>query len=255
MITSNDFMVGKLKVRVFENVDQLSEQASLNVAESILNVLKLKNEVNIFLSGAESQDNFLHMLFQRDDIDWSRVNYFAVDEFYEPKMDKSYCVAAQILRIVKQRPLKSVNIIDCAAKDIRSECDRYEELVRRNKPDIACLGIGLSGHLAFNEPGQTNFTDTNDVQIIQIDDSSINQLLKDPNFNVLESIPKQAITVTIPFLMRTPVVSVVVPYKIKAPIVEQMLKDNTVTEDIPATILKEKENAVLYLDHESYSLC
>jgi len=248
-------ILGKLKILVFENDDLMTEHAAEYVASEMQKVLKKKPEVNIVLSAAESQEKFLLALSRKDGIDWMRVNYYAVDEFYSPEIDPSFRVSAQPIRIFSHLPLKSINVINFAAESIETERKRYEGLIRCNRPDIACLGIGVSGHIAFNEPGQTDFNGTDDVRIIDVSDSSVEQLMEDPNFKKLGTIPRKAITITVPFLMRCPVVSIVVPYRIKAPIVKQLIESKGVTEDFPATILKEKENAVLYLDRESYSLC
>jgi glucosamine-6-phosphate deaminase len=253
--TIDERILGKLKVLVFENDDLMAERAAEEVAREMRRVLKEKPELNIILSGAESQEKFLQALSKREGIDWTRVNYFAVDEFCAPGMDPAFRVSAQPLRIFSHLSLKSMNVIDFAPESAEAERKRYEDLVRRSRPDIACLGIGVSGHIAFNEPGQTDFNGTDDVRIITVGDSSAGQLMEDPNFMKLGAIPRKAITVTIPFLMRCPVVSVVVPYRIKAPIVKRLFESRDVTEDFPATILKEKANAVLYLDRESYSLC
>ncbi len=250
-----DLKLGKLRVLVFENGDSLAEQAAMDIGNRILDVLRTRPEVNLMLSGAESQEKFLQALSRSKVIDWTRVNYFAVDEFYAPQIKKEYAVAAQPLRILASLPLKSRNTIDFTAADMEVERRRYEELIRYNRADIACLGIGVSGHIAFNEPGQTDFSGLDDVKIIAVDEHSVEQLIQDPNFRKLSEIPKKAITVTIPFLMRCPVVSVIVPYKIKAPIVQRLFQTGEVTVDFPATILKEKAQAIMYLDRESYSLC
>ncbi len=248
-------MLDSLKVRLFGNDDELAERAARDVAGRILGVLESKAEVNLILSGAESQEKFLQALAGSAGIDWSRVNYFAVDEFHAPGMDAAHAVAAQPLRILSGLALKSRNVMDFAASDIEEERARYEGLIRRNRADIACLGIGVSGHIAFNEPGQTDFDGSDDVRIIRVEDHSVGQLMQDPNFRELGEIPRKAITVTIPYLMRCPFVSVVVPYAIKAPIVRDLFRSSGLSVDLPATILKRKEGAVLYLDRDSFSLC
>jgi len=250
-----DFLLGKLRVRVYENVTSLSEAAADDVARAMVDALAAKAELNLVLSGAESQEVFLQSLAGHREIDWARVNYFAVDEFYAPGMALDMAVSVQPIRILSGLSLKSLNVLDPHARSIVAERRRYEELIRLHRPDVACLGIGRSGHIAFNEPGQCDLRGSEDVRIIAVDDDSIAQLRDDPNFQRLGEIPSRAMTVTLPFLMSCPVISVVVPFAAKAPVIRRLVDSTDVSADFPATVLKEQASAVLYLDRESYGLC
>ena len=139
--------------------------------------------------------------------------------------------------------------------DPAAECARYAALLAAAPVDVISLGVGENGHIAFNEPGQCDLRGSEDVRIIAVDDDSIAQLRDDPNFQRLGEIPSRAMTVTLPFLMSCPVISVVVPFAAKAPVIRRLVDSTDVSADFPATVLKEQASAVLYLDRESYGLC
>lgn len=253
---TKSFVYGKLQVYVYENVAEMSENAARQVAARIKSLLQVKPELNIVFSGALSQQLFHRALAAQTGIEWNRINAFAVDEFWWPGMDPRFTVAQQPARdLYSAVNLKSVNTIRFDAHDSEVERLRYERLITENPPDIACLGIGVSGHIAFNEPGQTDFNDPCKVRVISVTEESKRQLMNDPNFSKLGSIPGKGITITVTELMRSPNVFVVVPYREKATIIRRLFTIRRVSAEFPASILKEKEGAVLFLDTESYSLC
>ena len=244
-----------LEIQVFPNDKLMAAHAAEDVADCINRLHRDKEVINIIFSAAESQEQFLKNLALIDGIKWDRINAFTIDEFIAPEMDPAYKVSSQPEKILFSRvPVKSVSSINFKASNIEKERSRYEELIRKNLPDIACLGIGITGHIAFNEPGQCSFNDLQDVKIIKVHQDSRKQLMEDPNFKFLEVIPETAITITIPFLMRCPNVFVIVPYTIKAPIIKRFMESD-VDESLPASILQNKHGAKLYLDDESFSLC
>jgi len=248
------FKTGKLMVQVYPDYKEMSATAANDAGNCIKGVLNQKDEINIVFSGALSQQEFHKYLAKIPGIDWNRINAFSVDEFYCPQMQKSCTVAQQPIRdLYNAVNPKSINLINYKAENIEQECRRYDELIRNNPPDIACLGIGRSGHIALNEPGQTDFNDASWVRSVNIPQQSKDQLMKDPNFLDQGFIPDKGITITLPALMQSLYIFVVVPFKEKSEIIKSFFLSG-ITEALPATILKTKENATLYLDRESYSL-
>ena len=116
--------------------------------------------------------------------------------------------------------------------------------------DILCQGIGTSGHLAFNEPSQTDFQDTAWLRVIDITDQSKQQLSTDPNFRALPRIPDKGITMTIPAMLSASHVFTIVPLALKRAIVTRLLATPKPTEDLPASILSTIEGT-LFLDRNS----
>jgi glucosamine-6-phosphate deaminase len=248
-------MHGKLKVLVYPDVTEMAKAVAEDVRHRIISLLQEKEEINIVFSGAKSQQTFHQELAKIKEINWKRINAFTVDEFYCPGMNPEYTVARQPIRdLYSIVSPKSVNIINHNADDPEAERKRYEDLIKSHPADIACLGIGISGHIALNEPGQSDFNDKLSVRLVDVTEESKEQLMNDPNFMKLGFIPDKGITITLPQLMKSGNVYVIVPFSEKAEIIKKFFESG-ITTDLPASIIKSKENAVIYLDDESYGLC
>ena len=246
-----ELFCGKMKVLAADSTAEMATRAAADFAGAVRSLLKSRADINVVFSGAESQSPFHQALRNRADIEWKRINAFSVDEFYSPGMPEENAVSAQPTRdLYRHVSLKSINKLDYGPRDVEAERRRYEELIRANPPDISCLGVGISGHIALNEPGDTDFSDPRAVRFVKVVDESKRQLEKDPNFAGLAAIPDSGFTITIPTLVSARVILVVVPYAIKAPIVAKLM-GAPVSPGFPASVLKGKENATLYLDPES----
>jgi len=242
---------GEMDVVVAESTESMGALAASDFAAAARDLLRTLSEINVVFSGAESQQPFHRALLRETGIPWQRINAFGVDEFYAPGLPPESAVSAQPRRdLYRHVPLKSVNVIDFAPADPEAERRRYEQLIREHPPHICCLGVGLSGHIALNEPGATNFEDRQLVRLVTVTAESKRQLSLDPNFRALPSIPDRGLTVTIPVLIGAPVILVVVPFALKAGIVAK-LAQATVSPALPASILKTLSKARLYLDPES----
>jgi glucosamine-6-phosphate deaminase len=242
-----------MSVIVGNDTSQMAARAAQDFADSVRGLLSSHAELNVVFSGAESQSAFHTALRARKEIAWDRLNAFAIDEFYAPGIPAEYAVCAQPCRdLYSHASFKSVNVIDFAPNDVEIERRRYEALIEKHPPHICCLGIGISGHIALNEPGSTDFNDKQRVRLVKVSDASKRQLMQDPNFQKLGSIPDSGLTLTIPTLMSARIVMAVVPFAIKADIIAAFWKTK-VTPEFPASILKTKPGSRLYLDSESFS--
>jgi glucosamine-6-phosphate deaminase len=246
-------LFGEMDVVVAESTESMGALAAGHFAAAALDLLRSVPEINVIFSGAESQQPFHRALVREPGIPWQRINAFGVDEFYAPGLPPESAVSAQPRRdLYRHVPLKSVNVIDFAPADPEGERRRYERLIREHPPHICCLGVGLSGHIALNEPGATSFEDRQSVRLVTVTEESKHQLSLDPNFRALPAIPDRGLTVTIPVLIRAPVILVVVPFALKADIIAKLARA-PVSPELPASILKTLPTARLYLDPESAS--
>jgi glucosamine-6-phosphate deaminase len=239
---------GLLEVCAAGSTEEMAETAAADFARSAAKLLPLRGELNVVFAGAESQGAFHAALRARTDIAWERINAFSVDEFIAPGMPAATAVCAQPKRdLYAHVPLRSVNVIAFDAPDPEAERARYEALVRRHPPDVCCVGIGRSGHIALNEPGETDFQDPLAVRIVTVCEESKRQLETDPNFKALPAIPERGITMTMPILLQARAVIVVAPFALKAAVIRR-LRDEPVSPALPASILTTCDHARLYLD-------
>ena len=110
--------------------------------------------------------------------------------------------------------------------------------------------MGENGHLAFNDPGVADFDDPLDVKVVTLDEACRRQQVGEGHFPDVDAVPAQAMTVTIPALLRAQVVLAIVPEGRKAQAVHDALTD-PVSTHCPASILRTSDNVVLYLDLDS----
>lgn len=123
-------------------------------------------------------------------------------------------------------------------------------LLTKHPVDIVCLGIGENGHIAFNDPDVADFNDPKLVKIVELDPICRQQQVNEKCFMTLDLVPKEALTLTIPALLKAEWMFCIVPFKNKAQAVYQTVYGE-VSEKCPASILRRKENSSLYLDPKS----
>jgi glucosamine-6-phosphate deaminase len=243
---------GKTKITICEDEFDLGDRAAIAVSDTMRELLGHQEEIRMILAAGESQITFLDALAKQTDIEWSRVVCFNMDDFWAPNIPEELTCGYQLRRQLydKVRP-KSFHLVRFNAPDAVLEALRFEHVLRSAGPiDILCQGIGTSGHLAFNEPGQTNFQDTAWVRVVDIADQSKRQLAGDPNFRDLPRIPDKGITMTIPAMLSASHVFTIVPLAPKRPVMTRLLATPEPTENLPASILSRVEGR-LFLDRNS----
>lgn len=243
--------VGKLKVKVYDSRAALGEEAAKEAGAKIKELLSTKKEINMIFAAAPSQNEFLASLSSDNSIDWSRINAFHMDEYIGLDSEAPQAFGKFLRdRLFGKLPFKTVNYIDGCAEDIKSECARYTELLRKNPPDIVCMGIGENGHIAFNDPHVAFFNDPQMVKVVELDEKCKRQQVNDGCFSSMEKVPAIALTLTIPALLAGSYIFCMVPGRTKTEAVYNTVK-GAITEACPASILRTHEKAVLYVDAES----
>lgn len=241
----------KLEIKISPTRDEMGIVSANDVAEAIKAVLKEKDEVNMIFAAAPSQNDMLLHLCERTDIEWEKINAFHMDEYIGLPKDAPQCFSNFLCEhIFNLKPFKSVNLIKADATDSAEECARYAALLKANPTDIVCMGIGENGHIAFNDPHVADFNDPEVVKAVELDEVCRMQQVNDGCFEKIDDVPKCALTLTIPTLMAAKYHFCVVPAPTKAEAVKNTVKGE-ITEACPATILRTKENSVLYCDGDS----
>jgi len=247
------FKKEKLTVKVFPTREAMGTDAANDTANAINELLQRKDEINMIFAAAPSQQEFMQQLISDKSIDWSRINAFHMDEYLGLKEDAPQGFGNFLKeRLFSKVPFKSIYYINGQAQDPQNECERYAELLTKYPVDIVCLGIGENGHIAFNDPHVADFNDPEMVKIVDLDIACRTQQVNEGQFSQLNLVPTQAITITIPGLLKGDYMYCMVPAKNKAEAVYRTL-NGEIDEECPATILRTKENAMLYLDEASAS--
>jgi glucosamine-6-phosphate deaminase len=243
---------GKTRVVLCKDEIELGKQAASDVSLKMKNLLKFKEEVRVIFAAGESQMTFLDALAKEKNIDWNRIVCFNVDDFYDTRMPEEftcgYQTRTQLYDKVKPR---RVHLVRYNAPDPEEEARRFETIIsKEGDADILCQGIGTSGHLALNEPFDTDFNEKARVKVVNLAEQSKIQLRDDPNFKALGYIPSMGITMTIPALISVKYIYTIVPLALKRPILEKLFKLNGITTELPASVLLENEGK-LYIDRNS----
>jgi len=244
----HNLRVGTLKVEI--HPDRAS--AGHAAAQAIAKVLRESTDVVgvIFATGA-SQLAMLKALTGIPDLPWSHVCGFHLDEYAEISAKHPASFRHYLRRNLTERvSLSEFYEIEGDADNLVRVCEDYAAKLAAHPPHLCLLGIGENGHLAFNDPGEADFEDPEDVKVVRLDAVCRQQQAAEGWFRTVEDVPELAITLTVPAIMRVPKLIVSVPGSRKASIVRRALLD-AISPTCPATILRRHPDATIYLDAES----
>lgn len=246
-----ELVADKLRVRIYPDRQAMGQGAAEDIAAAIRRVLARKECCNMIFAAAPSQNEVLAALAADKSIDFTRINAFHMDE---------YCGLAQnapqgfgnFLRtaIFSKAPFRSVHYINGSAADIEAECARYSALLEKYPTDIVCLGIGENGHIAFNDPPVADFHDPVLCKQVALDPICRQQQVNDGCFASIDLVPTHALTLTVPALFRGKELFCVVPATTKANAVQATVR-GSIGEHCPATVMRNHDAAILYLDPDS----
>lgn len=236
----------KLVCNVFTTRDEMGKIAARDIAACMRKLLSEKDHINMIFAAAPSQNDVLKHLVKEENIDWSRVNAFHMDEYVglSGRYEKSFaCYLDE--HIFKLVPFKSVNYLGYEQDE--NTVSRYENLLKENPIDITILGIGENGHIAFNDPGEADFNDKHLVKKVKLDDICRMQQVNDKTFDTFDEVPQYALSLTIPMLISSTYMFCQVPTANKAWAVRETLSAD-INEQVPATAMRNHEHATMYVD-------
>lgn len=242
-----------MNIRVFENPRELGKAAGVQAAQLIRETIKKNGTANIILATGTSQFETLNQLISEKDIDWSKVTMFHLDEYIglpvtHPASFRKYL---QERFISKVPALKATCLIN-GETDADAECKHLNNLINDHPIDVALVGIGENGHLAFNDPPADFETDQPYI-VVDLDEACRKQQLGEGWFTSIEDVPSRAISMSVKQIMKSKNIICSVPGKRKAIAVKNSV-EHPVSNLFPATILQLHENCKLYLDRDAASL-
>ncbi|MGK7957544.1 MAG: glucosamine-6-phosphate deaminase [Crocosphaera sp.] len=254
MTSHQTLTIDSLVTEIYETEKELAIRAAKIGQTYIEKVLENKAEANILLATGNSQLKFLERVIASHKIDWSRINLFHLDEYLgiEEKNAASFRFYLHE-RVEKRINPKSFNYLIGDALEPIEECDRYTKLLQQSPIDLCCLGVGINGHLAFNEPKVANFNDPYGVKIVQLDPETRWVQVRQGHFKTFEEVPKYALTLTIPTIMSAKKILCLATGENKAEIIQQTIKGD-VSAHCPASILRQHSDSTLLLDKKSAAL-
>ena len=240
-----------MEVIISDTKESLGKEAAVKGAGLIRKAIAEKGEANIILATGTSQFEMLNALV-KEDINWSGVTGFHLDEY----IGLSWKHPASFRRYLKERFVDIVSpnkfyYINGEA-DATGECSRLGDLISKRPVDVAFVGIGENGHLAFNDP-PADFETEEAYLIVKLDKVCRRQQLGEGWFTALDEVPEKAISMSIKQIMKSKAIICSVPDLRKAKAVKKVVS-GTVTSDVPASVLQRHNTAWIFLDRDSASL-
>lgn len=232
-----------------ETSQAAARAASQKLQESIRN----KGNANFIVATGASQFDFMKGLTDNSDINWKKTTMFHLDEYIgipetHPASFRKY-LQDRLVKIVQPA---TVHFINGETHDPQAECDRLNAIISDLMIDVAFVGIGENGHLAFNDP-PADFETEDPYIVVELDESCRLQQVGEGWFNGLDDVPTHAISMSIKQIMKSEKIVCTVPDKRKAEAVRACLQGD-ITPMHPASILQKHKDCRIYLDSGSSSL-
>jgi glucosamine-6-phosphate deaminase len=241
-----------MNIRIYSDSKQAGIQSGKQGASFIREAINARGSANIILATGTSQFETLNQLIQ-ENIDWSKVNLFHLDEYIDlpdthPASFRNYLTARFISKV---KTLKAVYLINGEAQP-GEECARLGKIISEHPIDVAFVGIGENGHLAFNDP-PADFDTTQPYIVVELDEACRSQQMGEGWFPELSAVPRKAISMSIRQIMKSAKIICTVPDKRKAEAVKNSL-EKPVSNLFPATVLQNHADCDFYFDKDSASL-
>lgn len=243
-----------MQTKTFETSQALGEAAGNSAALKIESAIHDNTVAYIILATGASQFSTLHTLVNYDIIDWSKVTIFHLDEYVglSENHQASFRLYLKQRFLEKVGKVKNFHFINGSAENPQDECERLHRLIEVVNIDVALVGIGENGHLAFNDP-PADFDITDAYIVADLDEKCRMQQVGEGWFDGLEDVPSQAISMSVTQIMKSNSIICAVPDVRKAQAVRDCVLGE-VSNLHPASILQHHEDCTIFLDKGSASL-
>jgi glucosamine-6-phosphate deaminase len=240
-------------LKVFNDRLVLGQAAAEQASAAIRRALAERGQARIIAATAASQLEFLDALTRAPEIDWLRVEVFHLDEYIGlPVAHPGSFRKMLVEQLVRKTGIVDYHLLDGDAADPLDVVRRVGTRLAAAPIDIAFLGIGENGHIAFNDP-PADFQTEEPYIIVNLDEACRQQQVGEAWFADLSQVPKRAISMSARQILKATEILAVVPGIRKAQAVKACVED-TISPMLPASILRTHPNATVYLDKNSASL-
>jgi len=242
-----------VKIEVFKTKAECGGAAADRGAEILKQAIAYKGRASFIVATGASQFDFMKALTQQAGIEWHNTTMYHLDEYIGISEDHP----ASFRRYLKERLVNvvhpgTVHFILGEAADPAAECRRMNDIISRDKTDVAFVGIGENGHLAFNDP-PADFDTELPYIIVELDEACRQQQFGEGWFASLEEVPQTAISMSIKQILKSAAIICTVPDERKARAVKQCFEGEISTMH-PASILRKHPDTYVYLDEPAAAL-
>jgi glucosamine-6-phosphate deaminase len=241
-----------VQIKIFDDKNSLGKAAAEHAARTLREVLQKQSAARIIAATGASQFEFLDALTATPDIDWSRVEMFHLDEYVglpitHPASFRKYLLE----RLINKAKIKNYHLLD-GEQDPDAVALQVGKELSAVPVDVAFVGIGENGHLAFNDP-PADFQVETPYIVVELDEACRRQQVNEGWFATMADVPTRAISMTVQQILKAKEIIAVVPDTRKAQAVKSCL-EGEISPSAPASILRQHANTTIYLDKNSASL-
>jgi glucosamine-6-phosphate deaminase len=239
-----------VQIELYKDADALGRRGAELVLEQLGAAIAQRGEAVLLGATGASQEVVLSSL-AASDFAWDRVTILHLDEYVGISDDHP----ASIRRCLRERLIDRIHpkqFIPIEGEKSLPEVLHYlDDLVAGITIDAALVGVGENAHIAFNDP-PADFEAAEPFRVVTLDRRSKEQQVREGQFPSADRVPTQAITMTVPQILRSSRIVSCVPFQVKAPAIRDLLA-GTVTNMVPATALCSHSDVWFLLDQDSAS--
>jgi glucosamine-6-phosphate deaminase len=242
-----------MKKYVFKTKDEMAAAAASSVVQALKHAIRARGQANIVLGTGNSQYEMYQHLVASKDVDWFKVVMFHLDEYIGLEPGHPAALRTYLMRnfVDKVGPLRAMYLVKGEAADPVQECKRLAVLIQAHPIDVACIGFGENGHLAFNDP-PADFETQEPYLVVQLDQRCRMQQVNEGWFKSLDEVPARAISMSVRQILKSRQLVATVPDLRKAEAVKNAL-EGPVTPQCPASVVQQHENCFVFLDEPAAS--
>jgi glucosamine-6-phosphate deaminase len=240
-----------VRIETYPDRLTMSRAAASHAAEALQGCISAHGDARIIAATGASQIAFLEALTSAPGIDWSRVEMFHLDEYVGLPLEHPASFRRYLLdRVINKAGVGRWHLLD-SDHDPAGVAERVGAELARRDVDLAFVGIGENGHLAFNDP-PADFTTDQPYLVVTLDEACRRQQVGEGWFASIAEVPAQAISMSVRQILKSREIIAVVPDARKAAAVRDCVA-GPVSPEAPASVLQTHPNTTLYLDADSAS--
>jgi glucosamine-6-phosphate deaminase len=239
-------------IRIFDDRGSLGRAAAEHAAGVIRRAIATQGSARIIAATAASQREFLLALTASPGIDWEKVEAFHLDEYAGLPQSHPGSFRAMLLeQLIKKTGIKKYHLLEGDAPDLAQAAHKASAEITAAPIDIAFLGIGENGHIAFNDP-PADFETEEPYIVVELDEACRQQQVGEAWFADISQVPTRALSMSARQILKAKELLAVVPDKRKAAAIQKCF-EGSVRPEAPASIIRRHAKATVYLDWDSAS--
>lgn len=237
---------GGVEVGVYADRHDAGRAAAGYAAAAIERAVSRRGKARVIFASAPSQLAMLASLVKQPGIPWQHVEAYHMDEYIGLEDDAAQSFGRWISQQLAAARVGRLELIR-PRDDPHGEARRYGALVIAEPVDLTCMGIGVNGHIAFNEPNRCDFGDPEPARVVELTETSRTQQVDEECFETIDDVPRAAVTLTVPTLVHAGTIVMTASGGHKAAAVNAMLSA-PIGPACPATAVRTAPGARVFLD-------